>query len=320
MLQDAPRRPSRARGLLPELLPLWVHPTTHHTPHHTTHRTAPHRTAPSPCRTAPHAPTPAPPTPRHSALRFTSMRHMPTFIAKIGECLWRAAYHKLPELCRERAPNVCVMQTYRRGRGDFMDYHTDSRQTYVGQPIAQARTPTHAFPHAPPHPTQPAHPSPCRARRVVGPRHRRHHLHDRFFRHALLLPRHAGWNTLARTPAFSSSDSVQISASRRTPSAPWTERFVPTGRLQGGWRHRSCLDFTAALPSSSLCARPVWGCIHYLCTRLQISACAPRSPCLMDVVSLLHSNNTTRTASYHETSSGIGSIGHASKRSIESST
>ena len=60
MLQDAPRRPSRARGLLPELLPLWVHPTTHHTPHHTTHRTAPHRTThrttrrTAPHRTAPH--------------------------------------------------------------------------------------------------------------------------------------------------------------------------------------------------------------------------------------------------------------------------
>jgi len=68
---------------------------------------------------------------------LTSMRHMPPFIAQIGECLWRAAHHKLPELCKERPPNVCVMQTYRRGRGDFMDYHTDSRQTYAGQTIAQ---------------------------------------------------------------------------------------------------------------------------------------------------------------------------------------
>ena len=65
------------------------------------------------------------------------MRHMPPFIAKIGEALWRAAYDKLPELCQQRLPNVCVMQTYSRRRGDFMDYHTDSRQTYAGQKIAQ---------------------------------------------------------------------------------------------------------------------------------------------------------------------------------------
>ena len=28
---------------------------------------------------------------------LTSMRHMPPFIAKIGESLWRAAYHRLPK-------------------------------------------------------------------------------------------------------------------------------------------------------------------------------------------------------------------------------
>jgi hypothetical protein len=65
------------------------------------------------------------------------MRHMPPFIAKIGEALWRAAYHKLPPRCRERLPNMCVLQTYSRQRGDFMDYHTDARQTYYGQRIAQ---------------------------------------------------------------------------------------------------------------------------------------------------------------------------------------
>ena len=105
---------------------------------------------------------------------LTSMRHMPPFIAKIGESLWRAAYHRLPKLCRERQPNVCVMQTYRRGRGDFMDYHTDSRQTYPGQKIAQVCTP---------------HPQPTPTLRPPGSRHRRHHLHHRLFRHALLLPR-----------------------------------------------------------------------------------------------------------------------------------
>ena len=105
---------------------------------------------------------------RHPVLRLTSMRHMPPFIAQIGECLWRAAHHKLPELCKERPPNVCVMQTYRRGRGDFMDYHTDSRQTYAGQTIAQARTlPTPCPPcPTPPYPThtplRPTHtPPPC---------------------------------------------------------------------------------------------------------------------------------------------------------------
>ena len=103
-------------------------------------RAAPHRAAPR--RTAPHR-TRLNPTTRpnpfhalHSALRLTSMRHMPPFIAKIGEALWRAAYDKLPELCQQRLPNVCVMQTYSRRRGDFMDYHTDSRQTYAGQKIA----------------------------------------------------------------------------------------------------------------------------------------------------------------------------------------
>ena len=83
------------------------------------------------------------------------MRHMPIFIAKIGESLWRAAHHRLPPLCKKRPPNVCVMQTYRRGRGDFMDYHTDSRQTYAGQKIAQACNPTHP-PHTHPH----SHPPP----------------------------------------------------------------------------------------------------------------------------------------------------------------
>ena len=75
------------------------------------------------------------------------MRHMPPAIYETGERLWRAAYDRLPPLCRERPPNLCVMQTYRRAKGDFMDYHTDARQTYAGQLIAQAcPSPT------PPHP------------------------------------------------------------------------------------------------------------------------------------------------------------------------
>ena len=78
------------------------------------------------------------------------MRHMPPFIAKIGEALWRAAYDKLPELCQQRLPNVCVMQTYSRRRGDFVDYHTDSRQTYAGQKIAQViLAPPRPAPHKP---------------------------------------------------------------------------------------------------------------------------------------------------------------------------
>ena len=126
-------------------------------------RTAPHRTA---CRTRLNPTTrPNPFLALHSALRLTSMRHMPPFIAKIGEALWRAAYDKLPPLCKTRLPNVCVMQTYSRRRGDFMDYHTDSRQTYAGQKIAQdPRT-------APPRPAPPRpHPHPqldCRPRRIT---------------------------------------------------------------------------------------------------------------------------------------------------------
>ena len=99
------------------------------------HRAAPHRTAPHRTRLNPTT-RPNPFHALHSALRLTSMRHMPPFIAKIGEALWRAAYDKLPELCQQRLPNVCVMQTYSRRRGDFVDYHTDSRQTYAGQKIA----------------------------------------------------------------------------------------------------------------------------------------------------------------------------------------
>ena len=83
---------------------------------------------------------------------------MPKCVYALGVHLWRAAYDRLPDICRKRPPNLAVLQTYSRAKGDFMDYHTDARPTFHGQKIMQVLAP--AFPVRVPLPEPP---DPCSA-------------------------------------------------------------------------------------------------------------------------------------------------------------
>jgi hypothetical protein len=72
---------------------------------------------------------------------YESMRPMSIAKATLGYAWWRAAWHGLSKACQERPPDMCFVQRYeaRRGeRGAFMGYHTDSRETFEGQLVAQA--------------------------------------------------------------------------------------------------------------------------------------------------------------------------------------
>ena len=117
--------------------------------------------------------------PRLGLHRLTGMRHMPDFVYELGVRLWQAAYERLPPDSRLRPPNVCILQTYVRSKGDFMRYHTDGRPSYSGEEekIVQARGTGGAAPRAACHcapaltlcPPPSLHPPP-----VAGPRHCRH--------------------------------------------------------------------------------------------------------------------------------------------------
>ena len=90
---------------------------------------------------------------------------MPPAVYETGVHLWHAAYDKLPEDCKKRPPNICIMQTYRRSKGDFMD----ARQSFGEQEIMQAlnltttttTTATHLLTHPTTRPTTRPHHSPC---------------------------------------------------------------------------------------------------------------------------------------------------------------
>ena len=99
--------------------------------------------------------------------------------------LWRAAHERLPKCCKARPPNLCVLQTYRRSKRDFMDYHTDSRAVQFGNDdnIVQVRRATARLASSRMH--RRMHRSRLAA---SGPRQRRHHVHDRQLVDEVLLP------------------------------------------------------------------------------------------------------------------------------------
>ena len=106
---------------------------------------------------------------------LTSMRHMPPAVYKLGVHLWRASYKRLPRCCRVRPPNQCILQTYRRSKRDFMDYHTDARAVNYGDDddVVQVRRATSRIVlHASPRVHRCCLP-------LTGPGQRRHHLHHR---------------------------------------------------------------------------------------------------------------------------------------------
>ena len=56
-----------------------------------------------------------------------SMRHMTPLFYEAGVALWRAWWHHLPPEEQASPPTLCAIQPFDGARGDFMNYHTDTR-------------------------------------------------------------------------------------------------------------------------------------------------------------------------------------------------